>query len=67
MGQFIVTACIAEVACCLDLKGWLTGIYPIFHVSLLRRFVANNNGIKPPELIEVEDTYEYIVERFLAY
>ena len=55
MGPFVVTARIGEVAYCLDLKGWLTCINPVFHVSLLRRFVAGGDGIKPPEPIEVKD------------
>ena len=56
MGPFLVTARIGEVAYCLDLKGQFTHVHPVFHVSLLRRFVAGSNGIKPPEPIEVEDT-----------
>ena len=56
MGWFLVTARIGEVAYRLDLKGRFTRVDPIFHVSLLCRFVAGGNGIKPPEPIEVEDT-----------
>ena len=56
MGQFVVTARIGEVAYHLDVKGWFTCIYPVFHISLLNRFVAGGNGIKPPEPIEVEKT-----------
>ena len=53
MGPFIITACIGEVAYHLDLKGQFTHVHPVFHVSLLHRFVASGDGIKPPELIEV--------------
>ena len=56
MGPFLVTARIGEVAYHLDLKGQFTRVHPVFHVSLLRRFVASGDGIKPPEPIEVEDT-----------
>ena len=56
MGPFVVTARIGEVAYCLDLKGWFRCFHPDFHVSLLRRFVASGDGIKPSELIEVDDT-----------
>ena len=56
MGPFFVTARIGEVAYRLDLKGQFTRVNPIFHMSLLRRFVAGGNGIEPPELIEVKDT-----------
>ena len=56
MGPFLVTACIGEVAYHLDLKGRLTRVHPVFHVSLLRRFVAGGDGVEPPEPIEVEDT-----------
>ena len=56
MGLFLVTACIGEVAYHLDLKGRFTHIHPVFHISLLCRFVASGYGIEPPEPIEVEDT-----------
>ena len=56
MGPFLVTGRIGEVAYHLDLKGWFTRVHPVFHVSLLRRFVASGNGIKPPEPTEVEYT-----------
>ena len=56
MGLFLVTARIGEVAYHLDLKGWFTCVHPVFHVSLLCRFVAGGNGIEPPEPIEVKDT-----------
>ena len=55
MGPFLVIACIGEVAYHLDLKGWFTCVHPIFHISLLCRFVAGGDGIKPPEPIEVKD------------
>ena len=56
MGLFVVTTHIGKVAYRLDLKGRFTHIHPVFHVSLLCRFVAGGNGIKPPEPIEVEGT-----------
>ena len=54
MGPFLVTARIGEVAYHLDLKGRFTRVHPVFHVSLLRRFIASSDGIEPPEPIEVE-------------
>ena len=56
MGPFLVTARIGEVAYHLDLKGWFTRVHPVFHESLLRRFVAGGDWIGPPEPIEVEYT-----------
>ena len=56
MGPFVVTACIGEIAYCLDLMDWFTHVHPVFHVSLLHRFVAVGYGIEPPEPIEVKDT-----------
>ena len=55
MGPFVVIARIGEVAYHLDLKGQFTRIHPAFYVSLLHRFVAGGNRIKPPEQIEVKD------------
>ena len=66
MGLFVVISHISEVAYRLDLKGWLTHIQPVFYVSLLCRFVASGNGIKPPEPIEVKETWEYVLERLLV-
>ena len=56
MGPFIATARIGEVAYRLDLKEWCTRVHPVFHVSLLHRFVAGSDGIEPPEPIKVKDT-----------
>ena len=67
MGPFLVTARIGDVAYCLDLKGRFTRVHPIFHMSLLHRFVASSDRIEPPEPIEFEDTKEYIVEHLLVY
>ena len=51
MGPFLVTAHISEVAYSLDLKGPFTCVHLIFHMSLLRRFVAIGDRIEPPEPI----------------
>ena len=56
MGLFLVTACLGKVAYHLDLKGRFKRVHHVFYVSLLRRFVAGGDGIKPPEPIEVKDT-----------
>ena len=56
VGLFLVTARIGEVAYHLDLKGRFTRVHPVFHVSLLCRFLAGGDRIELPEPIEVEDT-----------
>ena len=56
MGPFLITARIGEVAYRLDLKGRFTRVHLIFHMSLLRRFVAGSDGIELAEPIEVKDT-----------
>ena len=56
MGPFLIKARIGEVAYRSDLKGRFTHDYPVFHMSLLRRFIAGSDGIEPPEPIEVKDT-----------
>ena len=56
VSPFLVTAHIGKVAYHLDLKGWFTHVHPVFHASLLRRFVAGGNRIEPSEPVEVEDT-----------
>ena len=56
MGLFLVTTRIGEVAYHLDLKVRFTCIHPVFHISLLSRFVASGDRIEPAEPIEVEDT-----------
>ena len=55
MGPFLVTTRIGEVAYHLQHKGWFTHVHPVFHVSLLHRFVAGGNGIEPLEPIEVKE------------
>ena len=56
MGLFIVTDHIGEVAYCLYLDGRFIRVYPVFHMSLLYRFVASGNRIKPPQPIKVKAT-----------
>ena len=56
MGPFVVTARIGAVAYRLDLKDQSTRVHPVFHVTLLHRFVASHDGIEHPEPIEVKDT-----------
>ena len=56
MGLFLVTAHIGEVAYCLDLKGRFIRVHPVFHMTLLRRFIAGGDGVEPPEPIEVKDS-----------
>ena len=53
MGLFVITPRIGKVAYHLDLKGRFTCVHPVFHVSLLRKFVAGSDGIVPLEPIEV--------------
>ena len=45
MGPFLDTGHIGEVAYHLNLKDQFTYVHPVFHVSLLRRFVEGHHGM----------------------
>ena len=66
MGPFAVVALVGPVAVHLALTGKLRGLHPVFHVSLLRRYKPNGDGVKtsPPILVDKEE--EYQVKTLLA-
>ena len=51
----------------LDMGGRFAKVHPVFHVSLLRRYIAGGDGKPVPEPVEVDEEPEYEVERLVAY
>ena len=67
MGLFQVEKLVGPVACKLDLGTRLKGVHNVFHISLLRPYRTEGDGVSPPEPIVVDGTAEFEVERILAH
>ncbi|KAD6119070.1 hypothetical protein E3N88_10341 [Mikania micrantha] len=62
IGPFRVMARVGKVAYRLDLPDELSGIHPTFHVSHLRKFLADDVAYVPLNDIEVDERLNYIEE-----
>ena len=61
VGPFIITSKVNDVAYKLDLPASMP-VHPVFHVSLLKAYVAGKVPAPPPVPFEVEGELEYEVE-----
>ncbi|KAI3678514.1 hypothetical protein L6452_37809 [Arctium lappa] len=61
-GPFIITDRVGEVAYELDLPESLRGIHPTFHVSNLKKCLAEADIVVPLEDIQVDEKLSYIEE-----
>ena len=55
------------VAVHLKLSGKLCGHHPVFHVSLLHKYLPGGDGVNLEALLIIEDVDEYEVEALIAY
>ncbi|KAD4179887.1 hypothetical protein E3N88_28478 [Mikania micrantha] len=62
IGQFRIEARVGKVAYRLELPEELNGIHPTFHVSHLRKFLADKQAHVPLDDIEVDPRLNYIEE-----
>ncbi|KAD5317986.1 hypothetical protein E3N88_17932 [Mikania micrantha] len=62
IGPFQIKARVGKVAYLLDLPEELNGIHPTFHVSHLRKCLADEQAHVPLDDIEVDDRLNYIEE-----
>ncbi|KAI3734185.1 hypothetical protein L6452_13649 [Arctium lappa] len=62
VGPFIITNRVGEVAYELDLPTSLSGIHPTFHVSNLKKCLAEADIVVPLEDIHVDEKLSYIEE-----
>ncbi|KAD3641035.1 hypothetical protein E3N88_30258 [Mikania micrantha] len=62
IGPFHIKARVGKVAYRLDLPEELNGIHPTFHVSHLRKCLADEQAYVPLDDIEVDDRLNYIEE-----
>ncbi|KAJ9546881.1 hypothetical protein OSB04_019424 [Centaurea solstitialis] len=65
IGQFTVLACVRKVAYRLELQEVLGQIHSTFHLSRLRKFLANETAHIPLDDIQVDESLNY-VERPVA-
>ncbi|KAI3716372.1 hypothetical protein L6452_23662 [Arctium lappa] len=62
VGPFIITNRVGEVAYELDLPVSLSGIHPTFHVSNLKKCLAEADIVVPLEDIQIDEKLSYIEE-----
>ena len=62
IGQFVILECVGEVAYKLELSEELRGIHPTFHVSNLRKCLADAVMAIPLENIKVDEKLTYVEE-----
>ena len=62
VGPFKIIARVGEVAYRLELPNELSGIQPKFHVSHLRKCLADEEAVVPLSDIEVDDKLNYVEE-----
>ncbi|KAI3797689.1 hypothetical protein L1987_32952 [Smallanthus sonchifolius] len=62
VGPFKILARVGQVAYRLDLPGALSEIHPMFHVSHLRKCLADDTALIPYDEIEVDNSLNYVEE-----
>ena len=58
---------VGPVAVHLVLTKKLWGLHPAFHISLLRRYKPDGDGVKPLPPIVVDEEEEYEVKALLSH
>ena len=51
----------------MELSKKLFRYYPVFHVSLLCRYLPRGNGVKPPTLVKEENEAEYKMKALIFH
>ncbi|XP_068331403.1 uncharacterized protein [Pyrus communis] len=55
----MITERVGEVAYRLELPSELAKVYKVFHVSMLRHYVADPSHVKPPQPLEINPDLTY--------
>ena len=59
MGPYEIVKRVGKVAYELRLPSELTWVYPVFHVSMLKKSISDPDSIMPIEVLGVEDNLSY--------
>ena len=59
IGPFEIRSRVGEVACRLVLSPELSRIHPIFHVSMLRKFISDPSHVLQPQTVELSEDLTY--------
>ena len=65
VGPFVITPHIGNETYQLSLASRFSYVHPIFHVNLFGWFTPGRDGVAPLKPIEVDNTWEYLVEHLL--
>jgi hypothetical protein len=72
IGPFLITERVGKVAYRLDLPDTLAGIHPVFHISMLRKYVKDDRKVLAPNVdttgitVSADASYEVEPVRLLA-
>ncbi|WMV58557.1 hypothetical protein MTR67_051942, partial [Solanum verrucosum] len=62
IGPFEILRTVGEVAYELDLPPAFSFIHPVFHVSMLRRYVPDESHVIQYDVVDLDDSLRYIEE-----
>ncbi|WMV58223.1 hypothetical protein MTR67_051608 [Solanum verrucosum] len=62
IGRFEILRTVGEVAYELALPPAFSAIHPVFHVSMLRRFVQDESHVIQYDSVDLDDSLRYIEE-----
>jgi hypothetical protein len=62
VGPFKITQRVGKLAYRIALSPYLVGTHDVFHVSMLRKYIANPNIIVEYEPLEIQEGLTYIEE-----
>ena len=60
IGPFEMLACVGKVAQRLALPSSMSGIHDVFHVSMLKKYIADSSHVLQQETVEVSPQVTYV-------
>ena len=59
IGPFEIRSRVGEVAYRLSLPHELSRIHPVFHVSMLRKYISDPSHVLQPQIVELNEDLSY--------
>ena len=69
IGPYMITTRVGALAYCLQLPESMSGVHPVFHVSMLRKYLKDleQNMVAEPLIIQQDSTMEFYPVRILDF